>query len=72
MLWGTATKTRLRLIEVRLNIIIHFMTWSRKYDHVSNLYKKLNLVQSNNIYKLEVSKFMHYLSRSKTPPVFNN
>ena len=42
VLWGIATKTRLRLTEVRLNII-RLMTWSRKYVQVSNLYKKLNL-----------------------------
>ena len=36
-LWGTATKTRLRLIEVKLNNIVLLPTWSRKYDQLNNL-----------------------------------
>ena len=49
------------------------MTWNRKYDQVGNLYKKINLLKLNDIYKLELSKFMHQLlSRDETPPVFDN
>ena len=67
----TTTPSR-RLIEVRLNNIIYLITWSRKCDQVSNLYKKLNLLKISDIYKLGLSKFMHQLSRSGTPPVFEN
>ena len=56
---GTATKTRLRLIEVTLNNFTNLIISSRMYDQVSNLYKNLNLLKLNDIYKLEMSKFIH-------------
>ena len=59
ILWGTATYTRQKEIVVRPNNIVWIMTWSRKFDHVSILYKKLKLLKLEDIYKLELSKFMH-------------
>ena len=46
------------------------MTWSRKFDHVSILYKQLKLLKLEDIYKLELSKFMHQLNCSMTSKVF--
>ena len=46
------------------------MTWSRKFDHVSILYKQLKLLKLEDIYKLELSKFMHQLNCNMTPKVF--
>ena len=45
------------------------MTWSRKFDHVSILYKQLKLLKLEDIYKLELSKFMHQLNCNMTPKV---
>ena len=38
------------------------MTWNRKFNYVSVLYKQLKLLKLEDIYKLEVSKFMHQLN----------
>ena len=46
------------------------MTCSRKFDHVSILYKQLKLLKLENVYKLELSNFMHQLSCNMTPKVF--
>ena len=54
----------------RLNNIVRIMTWSRKFDHVSILYKQLKLLKLEDIYKLELSKFMHQLNCNMTPKVF--
>ena len=70
VLWGTATYTRQKEIVLRLNYIVRIMTWSRKFDHVSILYKQLKLLNLQDIYKLELSKFMHQLNRNMTPKVF--
>ena len=70
VLWGTATYTRQKEIVLRLNYIVRIMTWSRKFDHVSILYKQLKLLNLKDIYKLELSKFMHQLNRNMTPKVF--
>ena len=45
ILWETAAITPLRLPETRLNKIVRLMTWSRKYGHVSNLYKKIKSLE---------------------------
>ena len=68
--WGTATNTRQKAIVLRLNNIVRIMTWSRKFDHVSVLYKQLKLLKLEDIYELELSKFMHQLNCNMTPKVF--
>ena len=70
MLWGTATYTRQKEIVLRLNNFVRIMTWSRKFDHVSILYKQLKLLKLEDIYKLELSKFMHQLNCNMTSKVF--
>ena len=57
-------------IVLRLNSIVRIMTWSRKFDHVSIQYKQLKLLKLEDIYKLELSKFMHQLNCNMTPKVF--
>ena len=69
-LWGTATYTRQKEIVLRLNNIVRIMTWSRKFDHDSILYKQLKLLKLEHIYKLELLKFMHQLNCNMTPKVF--
>ena len=46
------------------------MTWSRKFDHVSVLYKQLILMKLEDIYKLNLSKLMQQLNCNMTPKVF--
>ena len=70
ILWGTTTCTKQKEIVLRLNSIVRIMTWSRKFDHVSVLYKQLKLLKLEDIYKLELSKFMHQLNCNMTPKVF--
>ena len=70
ILWETATYTRQKEIVLRLNNIVRIMTCSRKFDHVSILYKQLKLLKFEDIYKLELSKFMHQLNCNMTPKVF--
>ena len=62
ILFGTATYIRQKEIVLRLNNIVRIMTWSRKFDHVSILYKQLKLLKLEDIYKLKLSKFMHQLT----------
>ena len=38
-LWGTSAKSYMREINVRLNNVVRLMTYSKKYSHVSQLYK---------------------------------
>ena len=70
ILWGTATYSRQKETVLRLNNIVRIMTWSRKFDYVSILYKQLKLLKLEDIYKLKLSKFMHQLNCNMTPKVF--
>ena len=71
-LWGTSAKSYMREINVRLNNVVRSMTYSKKYSHVSQLYKHLNLLKLNDIYKFELAKFMYLLHNKKLPAVFSS
>ena len=45
------------------------MTGRRKFDHVSPLHKNLSLLKLEDIYKLELAKFMYQLSFNKLPKI---
>ena len=71
-LWGTSAKSYMREINVRLNNVVRLMTYSKKYSHVSQLYKHLNLLKLNDIYKFEIAKFMYLLHNKKLPAVLSS
>ena len=66
---GTSAKSYMRKINVRLNNVVRLMTYSKKYSHASQLYKHLNLLKFNDIYKFELAKFI-YLLHNKELHVF--
>ena len=47
------------------------MTWSRKFDHFSMLYKQQKLLKLEDIYKLELSKYMHQLNCNMNPKILD-
>ena len=71
-IWATGTKTLLQEICVLQNNIIHILTFNKKFSHITPLCKKLNLLKFDNIYKLELAKFMYLLQQSSLPSgIFN-
>ena len=68
--WGTATQNQLHEINMRMNTIVRPITWNKKFSHVTHLYKKLNYLQLNDIYHLELAKFMHKICNNKLPLLF--
>ena len=48
------------------------MRGRRKFDHVFPLYKNLSLLKLQNIYKLELAKFMYQLSFNKLPKIIES
>ena len=59
-------------IEVKMNYTVKTITWNRKFSEVSYLYQNLNLLKLNDIYKLELAKFMDKLYCINLPIVFQN
>ena len=72
IIWGTASQNHVHEIEVRLNNIIRTITCCKKFAHVIELYKKLNILKVKYVYKLELGKFMHKLFNNKLPEMFQN
>ena len=50
--WGTATQNQFCVFEVKLNNIIPTLTWNKKFSHVNQLYKKVDLLKLHDVYKL--------------------
>ena len=69
---GATFKTYLSEMNVRINRIIRVLSSSSLYTPVSSLYKKLNLLKLEDLYKVEQGKFMHLYYNKKTPKICNN
>ena len=57
-IWEMPPKLISKELSVRFNNIICSMTFSRKYSLMTPLYKTLNVLKLNDIYKLGLAKFM--------------
>ena len=53
-----------------MNNIVRTITWNKKFSPVTQLYKKLNYLKLNDIYHLELAKFMHKICNNKLPLLF--
>ena len=56
ILWGTATYSRQKEIVLKLNNIVRIMTWSRKFDHASILYKQLKFLKLEDNLQIRIIK----------------
>ena len=61
VVWGTAAKKYLHEVELKSNNIVQTITWNKKFSHVRQLYKKMNLLKLKDVYKLELVISMHKL-----------
>ena len=69
--WGGAGKTALKRLNVLHNKVLRAMTYCSYKSRVSPLYKKLNLLEIDDIYILEIGKFMHRLHWGRIPVNFD-
>jgi len=69
--WGGAGKTALKRLNVLHNKVLRGMTYSSSMSRISPLYKKLNLLKIDDIYILEIGKFMHRLLWGRIPVNFD-
>ena len=58
--WGTANKTLtgMQELNVKLNNIVRAIPYRSKYCPVTSLYIALNFLKLDDIYNLELAKFM--------------
>ena len=64
--WGTANKMFMQELNVKLNNIVRTITYSSKYCPVTPLYKTLNFLKLEDIYQLELARFMYQLIIKKS------
>ena len=57
--WGSAKTTALTKLQNLQNKIVRYMTYSTKFTNVDDKYKSLNILKLNDLYFLEIAKFMH-------------
>ena len=69
---GTANNSVLQPLNVLHNIILRIMTCGNYRCHVTPSYKNLNALKLNDIYRLELAKFMHKLHHGALPKIFEN
>ena len=57
---------------MRLNNIVRTITGSRKFDHVTLLFKQLKLLKLHDIYQLVLGKFVYQLNWNKWPIIIQS
>ena len=59
--WGSATKTTLHPLQILQNKVMRIINKTTVEDHVKNntLYQKYKILKINDVYKLELGKFMY-------------
>ena len=57
--WATANKTSQEIIPIRLNKILRIILFRNLYRPISQLYKELPVLKVEDIYQLELAKFMY-------------
>ena len=70
--WGRANKTLMQELNVKLNNIVRTITCSSKFCPVTSLYKTLNFLKLDDIYLLELAKFMYQLHHKKFKTALND
>jgi len=69
--WGSATTSHLKPIYVKQINIFRNMTFSNYDAQVSPIYKRLNFLKVQDIYKLELAKLMHRFHDGLLPSIYN-
>ena len=70
IVWATANKTFLEVVKIKLNNILRIILSCSKFTPMSALYKTLNFLQLEDIYLLELAKFIYQLYHSELPQKF--
>ena len=69
--WGCAKTTALSKLESLQNKVVRYITHSPPFSNVSHEYKKLGILKLDQIYFVEVGKFMYRNRKDTLPLSFN-
>ena len=68
--WATANKTSQEIIRVRLNKILRIILFRNLYTPTSQMCKELQVLKVEDIYQLELAKFIYQLHHNQLPKNF--
>ena len=68
--WGSAKTTALSKLKALQNKVVRYITHSSRFSDVTDQYKKLGILRLDEIYTLEVGKFMYKYSKADLPLSF--
>ena len=71
MLWGSACKKYLHPINIIQKKAVRTITHSVYNEHTIGLFRKLNIVKLDDLYDLEIGKFMYLFATSGLPKPLN-
>ena len=69
--WGSAKTTALSKLRSLQNKVVHYITQSSQAINLTTKYAKLDILMLDEIYMLEVSKFMYKSASLSLPSSFN-
>ena len=72
IVWGNTYPTYLSNLITLQNKALRIVTGSGWYQNVLPLYQKFNLLNLQNLHKLETAKFVHNQINQRLSPNFNN
>ena len=68
--WGSAKTTALSKLKALQNKVVRYITHSSRFSDVTEKYKKLGILRLDEMYILEVGKFMYKYSKADLPLSF--
>jgi len=68
--WQCYTKI-LKELSVRQNKAIRIITFTSRYEHITLIYKRLNLLKLYEMHNFELAKFMYKFYNKQLPKFFD-
>ena len=73
IIWGSTYSSYLTSLQTLQNKAIKAIAKIKSKDRVTSIYKQYNLlIQTNDIYRLEIAKFMHHFHTKSLPFIFTD
>ena len=72
IIWGSTYSSYLTSLQTSQNKAITAIVKLKSEDRVTPIYKQYNLLKTNNIYRLEIAKFMYHFHTKSLPFIFTD
>ena len=70
--WGSAAPSNLEPIKVSMRKAVRLMAFQQRDAHSEPLFQQFNILNFDDLYRLEVAKYMHDISHNKLQQSFQS